>query len=259
MDSGNAYIFTGDLAPAEQVNLSTGTITYLVTDSLGSVRGTVNNSGSLTGTCGYDAWGNPETAGGLVAITPFGFAGGYTDPTGLLYLLNRYYDPRTGQFISVDPALSQTLAPYGYAQGNPVNVTDPTGLGNCWKSGFAHMKSYRRHWTFGIGIPGCVLLATGLSLKEALRYLDKFLYWVIGRGGVIARLAELIGAALEGEVVADVVAAITAAFVTLAAAYLVGCVLNPWASASDGLRITATVDHTKHNIPYFEYQTWGCY
>lgn len=102
MDSGNAYIYTGGLAPAEQVNLSTGAITYLVTDSLGSVRGTVNASGGLTGTCGYDAWGNPENSGGLRATTPFSYAGGYTDPTGLLYLINRYYDPNTGQFLSVD-------------------------------------------------------------------------------------------------------------------------------------------------------------
>ncbi len=96
-------------APAEQVSLSTGAITYLVTDSLGSVRGTVSTSGALTGTTSYDAWGNPQTRGGLTA-TPFGYAGGYTDPDGLIYLLNRYYDPATGQFISVDPAISHSAA-----------------------------------------------------------------------------------------------------------------------------------------------------
>jgi hypothetical protein len=87
MDSQNAYIYCGGLAPAEQVNLTTGTVTYLVADSLGSVRGTVSASGSLTGTTSYDAWGNSETAGGLTATTPFGYAGGYTDPTGLIYLV----------------------------------------------------------------------------------------------------------------------------------------------------------------------------
>jgi RHS repeat-associated protein len=127
MDSGNAYIYGDGLAPIEQVNLSTGAITYLITDLLGSVRGTVNSSGALTGTTSYDAWGNPETTGGLTATTPFGFAGGYTDPTGLMYLLNRYYDPATGQFISVDPALTQTRQPYEYASGNPVSNTDPSG------------------------------------------------------------------------------------------------------------------------------------
>src|SRR6201999_2758194 len=106
----------------------TGAVTYLVTDSLGSVRGTVSASGALTGTTSYDAWGTPQTAGGLTAVTPFGFAGGYTDPTGLIYLINRYYDPVTGQFLSVDPEVASTLQPYAYAAGNPVSNNDPTGL-----------------------------------------------------------------------------------------------------------------------------------
>jgi RHS repeat-associated protein len=128
MDSVNAYIYTTGQTPAEQVNLTTGTPTYLVADSLGSVRGTVNSSGTLTGTTGYDAWGNPQTPGGLTGQTPFGYAGGYTDTTGLIYLINRYYDPTTGQFTSLDPQVDQTLQPYDYAAGNPVSGTDPTGL-----------------------------------------------------------------------------------------------------------------------------------
>ncbi len=128
LDANNAYIYAGGTAPAEQVSLSTGAITYLTADTLGSVRGTVSTSGALTGTASYDAWGNPATSGGLTASTPFGYAGGYTDPDGLIYLLNRYYDPAAGAFISVDPAISQTYEPYLYAGDNPVSRTDPTGL-----------------------------------------------------------------------------------------------------------------------------------
>lgn len=128
MDSANAYIYLGNGAPAEQVNLATGVVTYLVTDALGSVRGTVSSSGALTGTTSYDAWGNPASSGGLTATTPFGFAGGYTDPTGLIYLLNRYYDPATGQFTSLDPMVDQTLQPYAYTAGDPVSQSDPAGL-----------------------------------------------------------------------------------------------------------------------------------
>ena len=126
-DSTNAYIYTGATAPAEQVNLTNGNVTYLITDSLGSVRGTVGPGGNLTGTSNYDAWGNPEGSSGITAITPFGYAGGYTDTTGLIYLINRYYDPATAQFISLDPLLAQTLQPYAYADGDPVNATDPSG------------------------------------------------------------------------------------------------------------------------------------
>jgi RHS repeat-associated protein len=128
MDSASAYIYAAGPGPSEQVNLSTGTVSYLVSDLLGSIRGVVSGSGALTATTSYDAFGNPLTSGGLSSYTPFGFAGGYTDPTGLIYLINRYYDPATGQFISVDPAVAQTLQPFEYAAGNPVSNTDPTGM-----------------------------------------------------------------------------------------------------------------------------------
>jgi RHS repeat-associated protein len=148
MDSTNAYIFGSTGTPTEQVSLATGTITYLVADSLGSVRGTVSTAGTLTATTAYDAWGNPETAGGLTATTPFGYAGGYTDATGLLYLISRYYDPATGQFMSVDPEVSQTLAPYGYAGGDPVTVTDPTGCNPCRNVRYRFLWSFKTatHW-----------------------------------------------------------------------------------------------------------------
>jgi RHS repeat-associated protein len=126
-DSTNAYIYGNGTTPAEQVNLSTGTITYLITDSLGSVRGSVNASGSLTGSVTYDAWGNPLESGGLTATTPFDYAGYYTDITGLDYLIDRYYDPVNGQFVSVDPLLGQTVQPFQYGDGNPVSLTDPSG------------------------------------------------------------------------------------------------------------------------------------
>jgi RHS repeat-associated protein len=151
MDSTSAYIYADAQAPGEQVGLSAGTVTYLVTDSLGSVRGTVNSSGALTGTTSYDAWGNPETAGGLTATTPFGFAGGYTDPTGLIYLINRYYDPKSGQFISVDPLIIATLQPYFYAGDNPVSSTDPTGLLHCKYGGGLSVNCYFT-WKTTVGL-----------------------------------------------------------------------------------------------------------
>jgi RHS repeat-associated protein len=127
MDSANAYIYGPTGTPLEQVNLSSGTVQYLISDALGSVRGVVDSEGSLTASTSYDAWGNPETDGGLASETPFGFAGGYTDPTGLIYLIGRYYDPGTGQFLNVDPLVDETGQPYAYTGDDPVNGTDPSG------------------------------------------------------------------------------------------------------------------------------------
>jgi len=128
MDSSSAYIYAMGNTPVEQVSLSNGAVTYLTHDRIGSVRGIVGSGGSLIASTSYDVWGNPQTSNGLLNYSPFGYAGGYTDPTGLVYLVHRYYDPSAGQFISVDPALGQTLQSYSYANGDPVANTDPSGL-----------------------------------------------------------------------------------------------------------------------------------
>ena len=39
----------------------------------------------------------------------------------------RWYDPTSGQFLSVDPVVAETGATYNYAGDNPVDLTDPTG------------------------------------------------------------------------------------------------------------------------------------
>jgi RHS repeat-associated protein len=61
-------------------------------------------------------------------VTAFGYAGEYTDGTGLIYLRARYYDPGTAQFLSVDPLIDLTQDAYGYASGNPLQLVDPLGL-----------------------------------------------------------------------------------------------------------------------------------
>ncbi len=63
------------------------------------------------------------------ATTPFGYGGQLSEhETGLGYLRAREYEPGSGQFLTVDPQTSQTLQPYAYAQDDPVNQADPTGL-----------------------------------------------------------------------------------------------------------------------------------
>jgi hypothetical protein len=47
---------------------------------------------------------------------------------GTISLVHRYYDPATGQFVSVDPLADVTGTPYAYSGGDPVNGSDPSGL-----------------------------------------------------------------------------------------------------------------------------------
>jgi RHS repeat-associated protein len=53
-----------------------------------------------------------------------------THSDSLWSLVNRYYDPATGQFVSVDPDVAETGQPYAGFGDNPVNATDPLGLCN---------------------------------------------------------------------------------------------------------------------------------
>jgi len=42
--------------------------------------------------------------------------------------VDRYYDPSTDQFLSVDPDLAETGQPYAFTGDDPLNATDPLGL-----------------------------------------------------------------------------------------------------------------------------------
>jgi len=106
-------------------------VDYLHGDLIGSIRTTTNAAGEVTADSDYDAYGTPidhADSPAISEITRFGYAGEYTDRTGHLYLRNRYYDPTTAQFLTLDPALQTTGDPYAYTGGNPLQYTDPLGL-----------------------------------------------------------------------------------------------------------------------------------
>jgi len=42
--------------------------------------------------------------------------------------INRYYDPATDQFLSIDPLVAQTGQAYVFTNDNPLNLADPLGL-----------------------------------------------------------------------------------------------------------------------------------
>jgi RHS repeat-associated protein len=51
----------------------------------------------------------------------------YGAGAGWHYLIRRFHDPATGQFLSVDPQVATTMDSYRYADEDPVNADDPTG------------------------------------------------------------------------------------------------------------------------------------
>ncbi|WP_308013367.1 RHS repeat-associated core domain-containing protein [Streptomyces beigongshangae] len=102
---------------------------YYLTDALGSVVALTDESGAKVNTYAYSPRGvtrstTTEKAG---VSQPYRFAGGHQDPTGMYHLGARYYDPNIGCFTQPDPS-GQEKNPYLYAEGDPVNRIDPTGL-----------------------------------------------------------------------------------------------------------------------------------
>ena len=140
-DGSTAYITGPDDLPIEQI-AADGTVRYFSHDQLGSTTALTDSAGSTVAAYSYDAYGN-TTATGTVT-NPFQYAGQYTDAeTGLQYLRARYYDASTGQMLSRDPIFETTREPYAYANGNPLNIVDPTGLDGFLGTGIGPDVSWR--------------------------------------------------------------------------------------------------------------------
>lgn len=126
LDETNSYIYGPEGTPIEQIS-ETGTVGYLHHDQQGSTRLITNTTGENVGAYTYTPYGAVEEHTGTTT-TPLGYDAQYTNTsTGLIYLRKRTYDPKTAQFLTVDPALEETGEPYGYAENNPLNTADPTG------------------------------------------------------------------------------------------------------------------------------------
>jgi len=100
-------------------------------------------AGDASITSGLPAVDWPTRTQGAVYFTPNVLASGPSGPftwfgtlaengagsTGLLYKRNRYFDPASGRFTQADPiGLGGGLNLYGFANGDPVNYSDPFGL-----------------------------------------------------------------------------------------------------------------------------------
>ncbi|MFF7203106.1 RHS repeat-associated core domain-containing protein [Streptomyces sp. NPDC008141] len=110
-------------------SMTTGGKTYYyLTDALGSVVALADDTGAKVNTYAYSPRGVRILATTTESVPqPYRFAGGFQDPTGLYHYAARYYDPNIGRFTSPDPS-GQEKNPYLYAEGDPVNRIDPTGL-----------------------------------------------------------------------------------------------------------------------------------
>ena len=104
---------------------------YYATDALGSVRQIVDSAGAAQFAQSYEPYGDVLESIG-VGESSYGFAGEWTDSTGLQYLRARYYNTGIGRFTtrdtySGDYQFPLTLNRWMYAIGNPLYFVDPSG------------------------------------------------------------------------------------------------------------------------------------
>lgn len=133
--SGTVLVeFTWDHENRPVSMLKNGLTYYYHLNGHGDVLVLTDKDGSRVASYTYDAWGNILSQSGTMHSTnPYRYAGyRYDENTKLYYLMARYYDPETGQFISRDPSLGKLENPvtqneYTYANNNPIMLIDPNG------------------------------------------------------------------------------------------------------------------------------------
>ncbi len=115
--------------------LIVGTTPYFAhTDGLGNVIALTDTFETVQRVYGYDAWGQPLGGFDYAEFTGkdrarFKGALWLGPELEVYYMRARWYEPKTGRFLSEDPlGISTGMNPYVYADDDPVNRRDPTGL-----------------------------------------------------------------------------------------------------------------------------------
>jgi RHS repeat-associated protein len=172
-----------------------GWLTHLG-DALGSVRQLAAGDGEVVGDRSYKPYGEVLESGGSGGSV-YGFAGEWTDGTGLVFLRARYYDPYLNQFIQPDPIMPQLYAPqdwnkYPYSHNSPVTLRDPSGLSACLDAECNWRQNPVTGWTKWYG-PGEPFLPAGRYLySEQYGWFDKSHFRTGKPGDIIADVRQKI-------------------------------------------------------------------
>ena len=117
----------------ERVSLTRNSLKhYYVADGQGSIRYLTDQSGNVTDTYIYYAFGDMYYQTGSTE-NEFQYVGEQLDPnTNFYYLRARWYNPQNGRFASIDPFPGDPQSPmslhrYLYGNASPASFWDPAG------------------------------------------------------------------------------------------------------------------------------------
>jgi hypothetical protein len=80
----------------------------------------------------------------------------------MTFVINRYYDPTTDQFLSIDPDVAQTDQPYVFTNDDPLNAEDPLGLGNKQ----AKLRLVTKAYSVPVGVLGEIIVKNVVGKLE---------------------------------------------------------------------------------------------
>ena len=135
-DADGAGNITARYLPGQQIDelvarYHTGeSISWYLTDNLGSVGHVVASNGLVINHITYDSFGRVLSQSAPELGDRFSFTGReWDEETGLFFYRARYYSPALGRFTSQDPIgfLGSDWNLYRYAANNPILKVDPSG------------------------------------------------------------------------------------------------------------------------------------
>jgi RHS repeat-associated protein len=135
LDSSNTLqvrYLLGDQPDQFFARITTGSgASWFLPDREGSIRDITDAGGTVQDHILYGGFGNMTSESNASYGGRIKYTGLQADSeTGFYFAINRYYDPQTGRWISVDPLgfASEDSNLYRYVRNGPPNNTDPAGL-----------------------------------------------------------------------------------------------------------------------------------
>ena len=127
------YTYGNAIISQRQLLSGSWTASFYATDGHGNVRQLTNESGIVTDTYTYDAFGKVIAGTGTTPNVYLYNGERFDADLGLYHLRARSYEPDRGRFTTMDPHPGQINEPvslhkYLYANADPINFRDPTGM-----------------------------------------------------------------------------------------------------------------------------------
>jgi RHS repeat-associated protein len=123
------YLYIGQ-ARLAIVDVAGNTMYYYLNNYLGTPVMMTDDQGMIVWEADFKPFGEAYINPNSEVVNNFRFPGQYYDAeTGLHYNHFRYYDPKTGRYLTPDPiGLAGGINLFEYSKNNPINLVDPWGL-----------------------------------------------------------------------------------------------------------------------------------